>query len=160
MSAARQKSRLLWLAFAAAVVVLSAAPVQSALTPPIAVNPLTGVAIDGFDPVAYFTGEGAVQGRAEFEYELAGVTWRFRSQGNRAAFVDYPEIYAPQFGGYDPVAVARGVSVPGHPMMWTVVGDRLYLFYDAKARADFLEAPRRVIDAARRHWADVKRTLP
>jgi YHS domain-containing protein len=160
MSAARQKSRLLWLAFAAAVVVLSAAPVQSALMPPIAVNPLTGVAIDGFDPVAYFTGEGAVQGRAEFEYELAGVTWRFRSQGNRAAFVDYPEVYAPQFGGYDPVAIARGVSVPGHPMMWAVAGDRLYLFYDAKARADFLEAPRRVIDAARRHWADVKRTLP
>jgi hypothetical protein len=41
-----------------------------------------------------------------------------------------------------------------------VVGDRLYLFYDARARADFVEAPRRAVDAARRHWPELKRTLP
>jgi hypothetical protein len=135
-------------------------PVWSALSAPVVIDPQTGLAIDGFDPVAYFTGKGPTQGRGEFEYRLAGVTWRFHSEGNRAAFVDHPEVYAPQFGGYDPVAIGRGVSVPGHPLTWVVVGERLYLFYDNKARADFVEAPRRAVEAARRRWPDVQRTLP
>lgn len=158
MSAARQKS--LRFALGLMLVVGSAAPAWPATADPVMTNPLTGLAIDGFDPVAYFTGEGPGPGKAEFEYKSAGVTWRFRSQGNRAAFIEHPEVYAPQFGGYDPIAIARGVSVPGYPLTWAVVGDRLYLFYDARARADFVEAPRRAVDAARRHWPELKRTLP
>jgi hypothetical protein len=50
--------------------------------------------------------------------------------------------------------------VPGNPMTWAVVAERLYLFYDSKARADFIEAPRRSIEAAQRQWPDVRRTLP
>jgi hypothetical protein len=133
---------------------------QPVWSSPIVTDTQTGLAIDGFDPVAYFTGDGAVQGREEFEYAFGGVTWRFRSEGNRAAFADHPEVYAPQFGGYDPVAIGRGVSVPGHPLTWAVVGERLYLFYDSKARSDFIEAPRRAISAAHRQWPDVRRTLP
>ena len=136
------------------------APAWPATSGPVVTDAYTGLAIDGFDPVAYFTGNGPKQGREEFEYELTGVTWRFRSEGNRAAFVDHPEVYAPQFGGYDPMAIGRGVSVPGHPLIWAVVGERLYLFYDKKARDDFIEAPRRAVEAARRQWADVQRTLP
>jgi hypothetical protein len=160
MSAARQTMRLLWPALGVILALLWSGPVWSSLSGPVATNPLTGLAIDGFDPVAYFTTEGPAQGSADLEYKLAGVTWRFRSVGNRAAFVDHPEVYAPQFGGYDPIAVARGVSVPGNPRTFAVVGQRLYLFYDTKARADFIEAPRRAIAAAARHWNDVRRTLP
>jgi hypothetical protein len=123
-------------------------------------DPLTGLAIDGFDPVAYFTDARPRQGREQYEYRQAGVMWRFDNEGNRAAFVDHPDVYAPQFGGYDPIAIGRGVSVPGNPLTWAVVAERLYLFYDAKARADFIEAPRRAIEAAQRQWPDVKRTLP
>jgi hypothetical protein len=136
------------------------APVWSAISNPVVTDPQTGLAIDGFDPVAYFTAEGPTQGRGVYEYKFSGVTWRFRSEGNRAAFIDHPEVYAPQFGGYDPVAIGRGVSVPGHPLSWAVVGERLYLFYNAQARAEFIEAPRRAIEAARRQWPDVRRTLP
>ena len=68
---------------------------------------------------------------------LDGAVWRFRNEGNRAAFADHPEVYMPRFGGYDPVAVARGVAVPGHPLFWAVAGERLYLFYSAEARAAF-----------------------
>jgi YHS domain-containing protein len=130
------------------------------LSTPIVTDPQTGLAIDGFDPVAYFTGDGPTLGRADFEYQAAGVTWRFRNDGNRAAFMDDPEVYAPQFGGYDPIAIARGVSVPGHPLTWLIAEQRLYFFYDAKARADFIESPSRAIAGARRHWPDVRRTLP
>ena len=53
----------------------------------------------------------------------------------------------PRFGGYDPVAVARGTSVPGNPLFWAVTGERLYLFYSDEARAAFLADPGRIIDA-------------
>jgi hypothetical protein len=149
-----------WLAASMAASALFAGSVWSSLPAPFVTDPQTGLAIDGFDPVAYFTGDGAVQGRAELEYQAAGVTWRFRNEGNRAAFIEHPEIYAPQFGGYDPIAIARGVSVPGHPLTWIVSQQRLFLFYDAKARAEFIGSPPNAITAARRHWPQVARTLP
>ena len=157
MSAARQKARIL---LSILGILLCAGLARPASSNPVVADPHNGIAIDGFDPVSYFTGDGAVQGREEFEYKFAGVTWRFRSEGNRAAFADHPEVYAPQFGGYDPVAIGRGVSVPGHPLTWAIVADRLYLFYDSKARANFVEAPRRAISAAHRQWPEVRRTLP
>ena len=111
------------------------------------VNPNTGLAISGFDPVAYFTDGKPKFGRPELELRVDGVVWRFRNEGNRAAFADHPEVYTPRFGGYDPVAIARGKSVPGHPLFWAVTGERLYLFYSAEARAAFLADPGRIIDA-------------
>ena len=52
----------------------------------------------------------------------AGAVWRFRNEGNRASFVAHPDIYGPQFGGYDPIDVARGVTVAGNPRFWLVSG--------------------------------------
>ena len=80
----------------------------------LAVNATTGLAISGFDPVAYFTEGKALFGRAEFEL-MEGSVWRFNNEGNRGAFEKNPEVYAPQFGGYDPVAIGRGRSVQGIP---------------------------------------------
>ena len=71
----------------------------------------------------------------------------------------HPDVYMPHFGGYDPVAVARGVSVPGHPLFWPVTGERLYLFYSAEARAAFLADPGRIIAARERKWPEVARTI-
>ncbi|MBV9262013.1 MAG: hypothetical protein JO205_11640 [Pseudolabrys sp.] len=127
---------------------------------PVAIGQQSGLAISGFDPVAYFTDSTAKIGYPEWEYNSQGVTWRFRSEGNRAAFAERPDVYAPRFGGYDPVAVARGTSVPGHPQIWLVSGERLYLFYDAKARAAFVADPIPFIEAAERKWPTVQRTLP
>jgi hypothetical protein len=126
---------------------------------PIAVNPNTGLAISGFDPVAYFTDRKPMFGRPDLELRIEGVVWRFRNAGDRAAFAEHPEVYTPRFGGYDPVAVARGISVPGHPLFWAVTGERLYLFYSAAARATFLADPGRVIARATRKWPEVARTI-
>lgn len=122
------------------------------------VNARTGLALSGFDPVAYFTDKAAISGVSEYEYSSGGVIWRFANEGNRAAFVDNPEVYAPRFGGYDPVAVARGASVPGHPLIWSVTGNRLYLFYNDAARLAFLADAGRIIDTAERKWPEVART--
>ena len=131
----------------------------AAVDDPIVVNAHTGLAISGFDPVAYFTDGKPRIGRTELELRADGMVWRFYNEGNRAAFADHPEVYAPRFGGYDPVAIARGVSVPGHPMFWAVTGERLYLFYSAEARTTFLADPGRILDAAERKWPIVTRSI-
>ena len=108
--------------------------IRAATTEQIVVDRHSGLAISGFDPVAYFIDGTAVPGKDEFEHTFAGVVWRFRNEGNRAAFVADPELYMPRFGGYDPVAVARGVAVPGDPRLWLMSDERLYLFYSPEAR--------------------------
>jgi hypothetical protein len=72
-------------------------------------------------PSAYFVDARPVIGASRFEAAEAGAVWRFRNEGNRAAFVAHPEIYGPQFGGYDPIDLARGVTVAGNP---AVLADR------------------------------------
>jgi YHS domain-containing protein len=134
-------------------------PSLAATTELIIVDPNRGLALSGFDPVAYFTNATPLIGRAEFEYHFAGATWRFRNEGNRAAFIANPEVYFPVFGGYDPVAVARGVGAPGHPQLWTIVGERLYLFYSPQAQKAFSSDPDRAAAAAERKWPVVMRTL-
>jgi YHS domain-containing protein len=118
-----------------------------------------GLAISGFDPVAYFTDRKAVSGRADMELTRNGAVWRFLNEGNRAAFKEHPEVYAPQFGGYDAMAIGRGSSVPGHPLIWAMSGERLYLFYNETSRAAFLENPARSIESAARKWSEVARTI-
>ncbi len=126
---------------------------------PVVVNPNTGLAISGFDPVAYFTDGKPKFGRPDLELRVDGVVWRFVNAGDRAAFKDHPEVYAPRFGGYDPVALSRGSSVPGHPLFFAVSGERLYLFYSGEARAAFLAEPGRYIEAATRKWPQVARSI-
>lgn len=121
----------------------------------VVVDPASGLAISGFDPVAYFSRGQPVQGRPELEFRGAGVIWRFENEGNRAAFAAQPDVYGPQFGGYDPVAVGRDTSVAGHPMIWAIKDERLYLFYDEAARAEFLADPERIIERARQKWPSV-----
>ncbi len=134
-------------------------PVRGATTERIAVDRHTGLAISGFDPVAYFTDGAAKLGRADFEYAASGVVWRFTNEGNRAAFVADPDVYSPQFGGYDPVAIARGASTQGHPQIWLISGQRLFLFYSSEARDAFAADPEASLRAAQERWPDVLRTL-
>jgi YHS domain-containing protein len=119
----------------------------------------SGLAIAGFDPVAYFTNATPGAGRSALEYTFDGAVWRFRNEGNRAAFAANPDVYMPRFGGYDPVAVARGVAAPGHPQLWLLTGQRLYLFHSKEARDTFSADPERLIQAAERKWPEVLRRL-
>ena len=125
----------------------------------LVVNEYTGLAISGFDPVAYFTDGMPKAGRAQLELASSGAVWRFHNVGNRAAFAEHAEIYTPQFGGYDPVAIASDASVPGHPLIWAVVSERLYLFYSDPARAEFLSDPGRIIARATRKWPALSRAV-
>jgi hypothetical protein len=166
MTAARQRRKPLIRALmgilaldAVAAACLAPVPLGAATTRYVVVDRFSGIAISGFDPVAYFTDGYALVGRAAFELAYAGTVWRFRNEGNRAAFEADPDIYMPRFGGYDPVAVARGVGVPGDPRLWLITGERLYLFYTEEARAAFSANPDEVAENADKMWPAVQRTL-
>ena len=134
-------------------------PLRAAVTERIVTDLHTGLAIDGFDPVAYFTDASPIVGRPEFEYRFKGVIWRFDNEGNLAAFAANSDQYVPRFGGYDPVAIARGIALAGNPAFWVVVGDRLFLFYSAEARAGFKADTNNAIAAAEAKWPQVMETL-
>ena len=125
----------------------------------VVVDPNSGLAISGFDPVAYFTDGAPQQGKGELEQAFAGTVWRFRSEGNRAAFIADPEVYMPRFGGYDPVGLARGVAVAGNPRLWLISEQRLYLFYTAETQQEFVNDRDRVIATADSEWPRLQQKL-
>ena len=94
-----------------------------------------GTAIDGTDPVAYFTEGRPVEGSSDFSYEWNGATWRFASAENRNKFASEPEKYAPQYGGYCAWAVAQGYTASTDPEAWKIVDGKLYLNYDKGVQA-------------------------
>jgi len=119
----------------------------------------TGLAIGGYDPLAYFVDGKPRLGSTEFEAEWAGVHWRFVNAGNRAAFLDAPEFYAPQFGGYSAYAVAQGRAVQGNPLIWAVQRQRLYLFYSPAHKHLWQSEPDEIAAAAATVWPRLELTL-
>jgi hypothetical protein len=138
---------------------VSALPIGAATTEQIVVDRNSGLAIHGFDPIAYFTDGAPLLGRGEFEYRHAGAVWRFRNPGNLGAFAADPDVYMPRFGGYDPVAIGRGVPAAGDPRIWIIVDARLYLFQSAENKAVFAVDGERAVAAADETWPSVQRTL-
>lgn len=112
--------------------------------------------LNGFDPVSYFLEGGPQAGLARFELSWGGQVWRFSSGANRAAFRDDPPAYAPRLGGYDAAGILEGRLVDADPLVFAVIGERLYLFRDAGRRARFLAEPdlARQAEAA---WPAVRR---
>ncbi len=132
---------------------------RATTTERVVVNRFTGLAIEGFDPVAYFTDARPELGLEDFEASQAGAIWRFRNEGDRASFVAHPDIYGPQYGGYDPIDLARGVTVAGNPRFWLVSGERLYLFGREQTRNAFAADPAPVLRNADQRWPELEETL-
>jgi hypothetical protein len=165
MTAQRQEKyrRRLAIAFIAVVAVCCGAlrpfAADAATSERLVVNRFTGLAIDGFDPVAYFIDGQPVEGLPDFEAWQAGAVWRFHNEGNRASFLAHPEVYGPQFGGYDPVDVARGVTVAGTPRIWVIAGERLYLFEREANRDAFAADFEHFVPQANARWPELEQTL-
>ena len=118
------KSILLRCCFAA----LAFLPLAARAENPVNVT-LFGVAIKGYDPVAYFTDSKPVKGESEFAIDWNGASWRFASAAHRDAFKAAPEKYAPQFGGYCAWAVSQGRTAGIDPAAWKIVNGKLYRNY-------------------------------
>lgn len=109
-------------------------------------------AIRGFDPVAYFTEQKAVKGNSEFSYDWNTVTWYFASDSNKKSFVENPEKYAPQFGGYCAYGVSEDHKSPTDPLAFTIVNDKLYLNYSIKVKELWMKQQQQRIEKANALW--------
>lgn len=97
-----------------------------------------GVAIMGYDTVAYFTEGKARKGSKEFTYEWLGTPWHFATAEHRDLFASDPARFAPQYGGYCVGEVAyRGATVNIDPEAWRIVNGKLYLSYDKGFATEF-----------------------
>jgi YHS domain-containing protein len=134
-------------------------PALASTSERLVVDRFTGLALGGIDPVAYFTDAKMLTGRPDVEARADGAIWRFQNEDNRAYFLANPEVYAPQFGGYDSVDVARGVAVAGVPRLWLIHRERLYLFSREENQAAFATDPEKVLRDANDKWLVVVETL-
>lgn len=113
-----------------------AAPLAAQGPPATPVNvDAQGLALHGYDAVAYFTEGRAVAGTAQFEHAWSGARWRFASAANRDRFAKAPEQYAPQFGGYCAWAVSRNYTADIDPKAFAVVNGKLYVNYSSFVQA-------------------------
>lgn len=117
-----------------------------------------GIAINGYDPVAYFTEGKAVQGKTEFSADWKGVHWLFASSRNRMLFLDHPEAYAPQYGGYCAFGASENHLAPTDPQAWTIIGRKLYLNYNPSVKRQWLSDTARRIPLADAYWKDLKKS--
>lgn len=123
------------------------------------ISPSTGVAIHGFDPVAYFDKNAAVIGLEDLEVEWRNTYWKFENQANKERFLDSPQTYAPQFNGYGAFSVAQGRLVEGNPYVWAIYKNRLLLFHSLEARNAWIKNPDEYNKLGQRNWKKLRATL-
>ncbi|MEO1277466.1 MAG: YHS domain-containing (seleno)protein [Planctomycetota bacterium] len=116
------------------------------------------LAINGYDPVAYFPEGGgkAKKGSKKIEFTYKGVTYRFASERNRQLFQKAPLRYEPAHGGWCSWAMASGGTTEANPKSFIVKDDRLFLFYDGlfgDTRKDWLKGDHnQLAGQADREW--------
>ncbi|MCY4305923.1 MAG: YHS domain protein [Aestuariivita sp.] len=113
------------------------------------------VAINGYDPVAYFIEGKPVKGKVEYAVEWKGATWLFSDMDNQSRFEMSPSEFAPQYGGYCAYAVSRGYTAMTVPEAWRIVNNKLYLNYSLGVRRIWEKNTAENIRKANKNWPDV-----
>jgi YHS domain-containing protein len=116
-----------------------------------------GVALRGYDPVAYLKDGKPVKGSAEHKAEFKGSTFYFASTANRDAFAADPERYAPQYGGFCAFGTAGGYKAAIDPAAFTIVDGKLYLNYNRAVQRQWSADIPGFIAKADRNWPEVSR---
>ena len=111
-----------------------------------------GVAIRGYDPVAYFRDGRPRQGKPEFTARHGGASWRFASAEHKALFEADPERYLPAYGGFCAYGTSRGYLVKIEPEAWSIVDGTLYLNYDLGVRETWARRTKTYIARADGNW--------
>ena len=122
---------------------------------PIYTSYFSNAAAGGYDVTAYFTEGKPVKGKKSFKTKYQGADWLFASRENLDKFVNNPEMYAPQYGGYCAWAVAQGDTASGDPLLWTVHEGRLYLNYNKKINKQWRDDMEALIVDGDMNWPGV-----
>ncbi|MEZ5777370.1 MAG: YHS domain-containing (seleno)protein [Paracoccaceae bacterium] len=111
-----------------------------------------GIAISGYDAVAYVEDGQAVQGKSRYALMWHGATWYFATAEAMEAFEMNPAAYAPQYGGYCAYAMAKGALAPTAPDAFTIHGGKLYLNFSTEVRQIWRQDMSGNISSADMHW--------
>ena len=111
-----------------------------------------GIAIHGYDPVAYFTEGKAIEGSPEYHYEWNDATWYFASHKNRELFKKNPKKYAPQYGGFCAYAVSYGSRADIDPKAWDIYKNKLYLNFNSEIKQKWQKEKDNFIKKANKNW--------
>ena len=111
-----------------------------------------GVALQGYDPVAFFTDGRPVRGNQQFQTQYHGATFYFASAGHKATFAKEPAKYEPQFGGFCAYGASRGKTVPIKIEAWQIVNGRLLMQYDLDVKGKFNSDPQGNLSKADKNW--------
>jgi YHS domain-containing protein len=117
----------------------------------------SGVAIKGYDTVAYFTEGRPVKGKKEFEYVWQDARWWFSSAAHRDMFAVNPERYVPKFGGHCAMGMSMNKKKVADPEAWTIVDGKLYIKYNKAARDRWRKDIPANIKKAEKIWAELNK---
>jgi YHS domain-containing protein len=159
----RSRRHLLMLASAAALTFALAPTSVLAYdeNSPAAINIDTaGVALQGYDPVSYFSGSAPKKGSTSITAQHDGATYHFATTANRDKFKAAPAKYAPQFGGFCAMGVALGKKLDVDPNAYRVVGDKLYLNVNKDVQKRWLDDVPGNIATADKSWPVLKDKVP
>jgi len=112
-----------------------------------------GIALGGYDTVAYFLDREPVPGSATHAVEWRGAVWHFTSAENALLFRDSPERFAPQYGGYSLYGMSRGKTYATDPRVFDIIDGKLYLSRNDRVRGIWQRNPLGYIAAADDNWA-------
>lgn len=113
------------------------------------------LAVSGYDPVAYFVDNTAKKGNKKYTHVHMDFEYRFASQQNLNAFVENPDAYLPQYGGYCAWAVANGYTYRASPKHWSIVKGKLYLNFNKKVKTMWSEDIPLRISQGDKNWPSV-----
>ncbi|MFM9973745.1 MAG: YHS domain-containing (seleno)protein [Beijerinckiaceae bacterium] len=120
----------------------------------------TGVAIRGFDPVAYFTDGKPTQGNSQFSAKFENGTYHFATAANRDAFVKEPAKYAPAYGGFCAFAASVSKKADGNPALWKIVDNKLYLNVNETAFNRWQQDIPGNLTKANTNWPNISKKAP
>jgi hypothetical protein len=116
----------------------------------------SGMAIRGYDAVAYFKEGKPVKGDEQFSFKWNDANWVFSSLENLDSFKLNPEKFAPQYGGYCAYGVSENHKAPTDPEAWTIADGKLYLNYNLKVKELWKENQAGRIEDADKNWQLLK----
>ena len=114
-----------------------------------------GVAIQGYDPVAFFTDNRPVKGNPLFQSDYRGAKYYFASAEHKAAFDKEPAKYEPQFGGYCAYGASQGHPAPIKIEAWQIVNGRLLMQYDLSVKDKFNKDQQGNLQKADQNWPGI-----
>lgn len=120
------------------------------------VNTSEGIAIKGYDPVAYFTEGRPVLGDPAISASFDGAIWQFTTPEHRRVFLEHPTRYEPEYGGFCAYGAAKGYKTDIDPAAFSIIGGRLYLNANLDIRTVWRSELLTSIAEADRNWAEVK----